>query len=272
MTRGDAAHGGNRQPTPFPELNELLVELMERVRAILAETFVGAYLQGSFAVGDADEHSDCDFLIPITTQPDREREADLRALHDEIPTRSGHWCHHLEGSYPLAAELRTTAHMGARWLFVDHGSRTLEWDAHCNTPWARWALRERGITLAGPAPNTLVDPVTPEVMVAAARATLPSLVEDIHSWMPPTIAWGQRYIVASAARALYTVRTAEVASKRQAMSWARDRVDDRWHPLLDQVLADRELGFDSDAPPRAGSLEAAHEFAAYVAQISAAEG
>ena len=90
---------GDGQPTRFPELNELLVELRERARAILAETFVGAYLQGSFAVADADEHSDCDLLIPITTQPDPEREAALRALHDEIPTRSGHWCHHLEGSY-----------------------------------------------------------------------------------------------------------------------------------------------------------------------------
>ena len=259
-------------PTRFPELNELLVELVERARAILAETFVGAYLQGSFAVGDADEHSDCDFLIPITTQPDRERESALRALHDAIPTRSGHWCRHLEGSYPLAAELRTTDQLGARWLFVDHGSRTLTWDAHCNTPWTRWSLRERGITLAGPPPNTLVDPVDPDVMVAAAGAMLPSLVDDIHSWMPPTIAWGQRYIVTSAARALYTVRTAEVASKRQALLWARDRVDDRWHPLLDQVLADRELGFDPDTPPRPGSLEATHQFAAYVAQISAAEG
>jgi hypothetical protein len=270
LTSGDAAHGGNRQPTSFPELNELLVELVDRVRAILAETFVGAYLQGSFAVGDADEHSDCDFLIPITTQPDRERETALGALHDEIPTRSGHWCRHLEGSYPLAAELRTTARLGARWLFVDHGSRTLEWDAHCNNPWARWSLRERGITLAGPPPDTLVDPVAPDVMVAAARATLPGLVDEIHSWMPPTIAWGQRYIVASATRALYTVRTAEVASKRRAMLWARDQVDERWHPLLDQVLADRQLGFDPDTPPRPGSLEAAHEFAAYVAQLSLA--
>lgn len=255
-------------PTRFPELNELLVELVEQARAILAETFVGAYLQGSFAVGDADEHSDCDFLIPITTQPDRERESALRALHDEIPTRSGHWCHHLEGSYPLATELRTTDHMGARWLFVDHGARTLAWDTHCNTPWTRWSLRERGITLAGPPPNTLVDPVAPDVMVAAARTMLPSLVDDIHSWMPPTIAWGQRYIVASAARALYTVRTAEVASKRQAILWARERVNDRWHPLLDQVLADRELGFDPDTPPRPGSLVASHEFAAYVARLS----
>lgn len=258
-------------PTRFPELNDLLSELVERARAILAETFVGAYLQGSFAIGDADEHSDCDFLIPITTQPAPVRESALRALHDEIPIRSGQWCRHLEGSYPLAAELLTTDHLGARWLFLDHGSRTLAWDAHCNTPWTRWCLRERGITLAGPPPSTLVDPVAPDVMVVAARTMLPSLVDDIHSWMPPTIAWGQRYIVASAARALYTVRTAEVASKRQALLWARDRVDGRCHALLDQVLADRALGFDPDTPPRPGSLEAAHEFAAYVAQISAAE-
>lgn len=268
MTSGDAALAVNRQPTSFPELNELLVELVERVLEILGETLVGAYVQGSFAVGDADEHSDCDFLIPITAHPDEERESALRALHDEIPTRSGHWCHHLEGSYPLADELRTTADMEARWLFVDHGSRTLAWDTHCNNPWARWSLRERGITLIGPPPDTIVDPVAAEVMVAAARATLPSLVDDIHSWMPPTIAWGQRYIVASAARALYTVTTAEVASKRQALLWARDRVDERWQPLLDQVLTDRALGFDPGTPPRPGSLEEAHRFAAYVARLS----
>jgi hypothetical protein len=129
-------------------------------------------------------------------------------------------------------------------------------------------MREHGITLIGPAPRTLVDPLPPDVMVAAARATLPTLVGDIHSWMPPTIAWGQRYVVASAARALYTVQTAEVASKRQALLWARDQLDPRWRPLLEQVLADRALGFDPDEPPRPGSLEAAHEFATHVARIA----
>lgn len=42
-------------PTPFPELNEILDELVDTTRAVLADNFVGAYLQGSFAVGDADE-------------------------------------------------------------------------------------------------------------------------------------------------------------------------------------------------------------------------
>ena len=50
-------------PTTFPELNELLRELVARVEAILGDNFVGAYLQGSFAIGDADIHSDCDFIV-----------------------------------------------------------------------------------------------------------------------------------------------------------------------------------------------------------------
>ena len=46
------------KPTQFPELNELLRELSERAAGILGGNFVGAYLQGSFAVGDADMQGD----------------------------------------------------------------------------------------------------------------------------------------------------------------------------------------------------------------------
>lgn len=49
--------------TPYPELDGLLDELVARARGILGDGFVGAYLQGAFAVGDADLHSDCDFLV-----------------------------------------------------------------------------------------------------------------------------------------------------------------------------------------------------------------
>src|SRR5215208_2470942 len=55
--------GAAPPPTPFAELNELLGELVARVAAILGDNFVGAYLTGSFALGAADLHSDCDFLV-----------------------------------------------------------------------------------------------------------------------------------------------------------------------------------------------------------------
>ena len=55
------------RPTPYPELNSVLEDLVASVKATLGEAFVGAYLQGSFAVGDFDRHSDVDFIISTSS-------------------------------------------------------------------------------------------------------------------------------------------------------------------------------------------------------------
>jgi predicted nucleotidyltransferase len=52
-------------PTPYPNLNDVLRELVESVQAVLSNNFVAACLQGSFAVGDFDRHSDVDFIIAV---------------------------------------------------------------------------------------------------------------------------------------------------------------------------------------------------------------
>jgi hypothetical protein len=40
-----------KRPTPDPELNAVLQELVTGIRAVLGDNFIAAYLQGSFAVG-----------------------------------------------------------------------------------------------------------------------------------------------------------------------------------------------------------------------------
>lgn len=52
-------------PAPYQQLNEVLDELISRLEHILNDYFIGAYLQGSFAVGDFDEHSDADFIVVL---------------------------------------------------------------------------------------------------------------------------------------------------------------------------------------------------------------
>ena len=64
------------------------------------------------------------------------------------------------------------------------------------------------------------------------------------------------------------MRTGQVASKRDALRWAMMHGDPRWRPLLQQVQADRDLGLDPDVAPREGSMDAAREFAAYVAAVA----
>jgi hypothetical protein len=46
-----------KSPTPYADLNQVLRELVSRIIDVLENDFVGAYLQGSFAVGDFDLHN-----------------------------------------------------------------------------------------------------------------------------------------------------------------------------------------------------------------------
>jgi hypothetical protein len=248
--------------TAYPELDDVLADVLGHWQRILGGNLAGAYVQGSFALGAGDLHSDCDFLVATHDRLTDDQEADLRALHAEVPHRDGHWCRHLEGSFAPADELASVDSLGREWLFVDHGWDTMQWDDHCNRAYTRWILRERGLTLAGPAPTTWMDEVPSATLRQESRAALPTLLADLATWVDiDAIPWGQRYAVATACRTLYTIETAEVASKAGALEWAQRRLDPRWRPLLAQVRDDRALGFDQ--APRPGSATAARAFVEY---------
>ena len=253
----------SERPTQFPELNDLLAELVSRTAGILDRSFVGAYLQGSFAVGDADTYSDCDFLIPVSSAITPEQEAALRELHYEIPTRSGHWTHHLEGSYPPVDELRSLAGLGKEWLYIDHGWREMQWSTHCNTEVVRWSLRERGVTLSGPHPRLLVDEVPAPALRARMLVAVETFLPELMTWISFDIAWAQRHAVTTLCRILYTLETATVASKKASLVWASERLDRRWTPLIAQVLEDRDLGWAPGESPRPGSVASTLAFAEY---------
>jgi hypothetical protein len=72
----DHGQPGSKGPTTYTDLNNVLRVLLVEVTKILGRNLCGAYLQGSFAVGDADVHSDVD------------------------------WAKHLEGSYVPGQSLR----------------------------------------------------------------------------------------------------------------------------------------------------------------------
>src|SRR3954469_8926434 len=86
-------------PTPYPELNRVLQDLVDSVQAVLSTNFVGAYLQGSFAVGDFDLHSDVDFIMVIEEELSDEEVHGLQGVHERIYCRDIPWAQHLEGSY-----------------------------------------------------------------------------------------------------------------------------------------------------------------------------
>jgi Domain of unknown function (DUF4111) len=260
-------------PTQFAELNELLGQMVLRIKAILGDNFVGAYLQGSFALGDADMYSDCDFLIVTRTALTPAQEASLRTLHADIRTQPGHWANHLEGSYAPQAELRGLSGLGAKWLFVDqgHSGSEMEWSTHCNTEVVRWIVREHGVTLAGPDPNELVDKVEPEVLRTRMRQEVKGFLPGMLTWIGLDSPWAQRYAVTTLCRILCTLETGRVASKHAALLWAMDALDPGWQDLIRQTLEGRSLGWNHWDPVEPGLLEATLAFNDYAIQRAAAD-
>lgn len=224
-------------PTIYPELNAVLRELVESAQTILAENFCGAYLQGSFAVGDADVHSDVDFVIVTEDEVGEAQLAALQATHARIHALEVPWAQHLEGSYIPKRCLRRLDPSRRPYLYLDNGSSELVWDNHCNADVVRWSLRERGIVLAGPDPTSLVDPVSAAQLRSEVLTTMHEWVEWAKA--PEMSRWRQPILVLSYCRMLHTLTSGRVTSKREAGEWALGTLDPEWSGLIRRALDDR---------------------------------
>jgi hypothetical protein len=252
--------------TAFPELDAVLDDLVRSAGSILGPDLVGFYVTGSIALGAGDLQSDCDFVAVVRTRVTEEQERGLRALHDELPTRPGHWTKHLEGSYAPQADLETLDALGRDWLYIDHGWREMQWDSHCNRVEHRWLLRECGVPLVGPDPRTLVAEVPADLLRSTMRSYIASFIPDLLAWISFETAWTQRYAVTSLCRILYTLETGEITSKPRALEWGTDVLGSEWRGLIQQALDDRPLPWDD--PPRPGSVDATLAFAEFAKQLA----
>lgn len=228
-------------PTRYADLDDVLRELVDGAREALGATFSGAYLLGSFALADADEHSDVDFLVVLDEEVSPRQLTELQDLHGRLYALETPWAQHLEGSYAPKTQLRRVDPCRSPWLYLDNGASTLIWDGHCNTAVVRWTLREHGVGLAGPDPKSIVEPVSAEELRAEARLSMSEYV----AWAPeptkagPMSRWKQPYLVLTFCRILHTLHTGTVGSKREAGTWAIGALAAEWSSLVQQALDDR---------------------------------
>ena len=268
--------------TPYPDLNAVLRDLVESAQSMLGDDFVGAYLQGSFAVGDADEHSDVDFVVATVDDVRDEQRAALQAMHQRIYAGETSWAQHLEGSYVPLAVLRRVDGARRELVYLDNGATELTLDSHCNTAVVRWSLREHGVVLAGPDPAELIDPVTPEQLRTEAHVALAEYVawaresqqrfEDACG-VPAMSRWKQPYLVLTFCRILHTLAVGRVESKRAAGEWAIESLDAAWSTLIRRALDDRPdpWGRVHQPAPRE-DIDRTLEFADYAAREAATLG
>ena len=231
---------GTTHPTPYPELNDVLRQLVEGVQAILKDDFIGAYLQGSFAVGDFDRHSDVDFIIATEQDPSDVQVLLLQDLHERIYDLECPWAQHLEGSYFPKDLLRQHVRTGQELWYLDHGARSLVKSDHCNTIVVRWTIREHGVALAGPDPAALIDPIPMTLLRRDILAT-------INDWGKQIVADPEQYnnrfyqgfIALTYCRMLHDLKVGDTGSKLAGAEWAKQNLDPSWAGLIDRAWSTR---------------------------------
>lgn len=223
-------------PTPYSELNQVLGEFVSRLQVILSRQLIGAYLQGSFAVGDFDEHSDVDFIIAIEDELSPHQVDALQIMHDQVYQLESEWAKHLEGSYFPREILRHPSNLGIPLWYLDNGARHLIRADHCNTLLVRWVVREKGVTLLGPPPATLVDPISAELLRAEIFETLTRWGQQILADPTPySNRFYQSFIVLSYCRMLHDLHRGYPGSKREGAAWAKSTLDPAWRDLIDRT-------------------------------------
>lgn len=90
----------NRFPMPYRDVNLFLQILLDNVRAVLGDYFIGMYLYGSLATGDFDPNrSDIDFLVVTSNKLPNSLISDLKTMHTRIYESGLEWSTRLEAAY-----------------------------------------------------------------------------------------------------------------------------------------------------------------------------
>jgi hypothetical protein len=227
-------------PASFPDLNAVLHELVSGVQSLLTDNFLAAYLQGSFGVGDWDEHSDVDFSIVIERDLTEAEVAALQALHARLFNWPSPWARHLEGSYFPQAIIRRADPAQTPLWYLDNTHSQLIRSTHDNTLVVRWVTREYGMALAGPAPRELIDPISAADLQHEVRATMQTWGAEIFSNHYSIYnRWAQPFAVLSYCRMMHALHTGRIHSKLAGARWAQAHLDARWHGLIQRAWAER---------------------------------
>ena len=228
------------RPTRYPDVNEVLNLLLSHVKKILADQFVGMYLYGSLSSSDFDpESSDIDFLVVTTATLSDRTISELEAMHNRIWAGGAKWASRLEGSYVQKELIRRHDPNGLACPAVNEGKFYV---AALGSDWIiqRHIIREMGVVVEGPSPQTLIDFVTPEEIRGAVLGVLqewwfPML--DDPSWLRERGSEYHAFAVITMCRALHALEHGTVLSKPKTVEWARSKLGEAWQELIDKAVA-----------------------------------
>jgi predicted nucleotidyltransferase len=230
--------------TQYPDINELLDELISQIKLILGDKLVGIYLYGSLVWGDFDYHfSDIDLLAAVTSDINEKDANNLKKMHDDFAVKHKQWNDRIETQYLSLVALKTfkTKKSNAGTISPGEPFHIIEVGKHWLMNW--YMVREKGMTLLGPDPKTIIEPISKEEFIQSVKEHAMSWgewVNDMHS------KGAQAYAVLTLCRALYAFKHGEQVSKKQAATWAEKELPE-WATFISHALKWREEKYNYEA-------------------------
>ncbi|MBK8050629.1 MAG: DUF4111 domain-containing protein [Anaerolineales bacterium] len=246
--------------TPYPEANQMLTLLQERILAILGPRLVGLYLYGSLVWGDCDLGvSDIDLLAVTAgalTQPELDA---LRQLHAQLAAAYPLWDDHIEVAYVSTTALKTFRTEASQFANISPGEpfHVLDVSRHWLLNW--YVVQERGLALYGRPPRAVID----HIAVAEYQAVVRDHLAGWGEWVEEMQTRKQQaYTILTLCRAMAALETGEQLSKRQAALWAAQQAPE-WADTILTAL-DWRTGDEETGALAAASMARTVDFVAYV--------
>lgn len=256
-----------------PTQKVMLTHLINEIKKILKDNFIGAYVHGSLATGDAVSSSDIDVVIVIKKDITPEEIEPLQQFHHKLYDElESPWGQRLELSYvpieifrkrridprdppnePRSNEWRDPSTQAPPqfypFWYLDNGAKQLVRSEHDNTQIVRWVVREKGIVLEGPDPKDIIDPVSKADLINDLKTTF-NMISD--KWNNPESLNSlgmQTFFVTLCCRAQHCSYTGTIASKKVASEWAQQTLGEQYRDLIREAnqvwLGDRTVLFST---------------------------
>ena len=252
--------------TPYADINDLLADLLARMQAVLGHKLVGVYLYGSLVWGDFDrESSDIDLVVATSSDIDAQEFNNLDTMQLGFVDTYAYWNGRIEIVYVSIATLRTFKSHISKIAVISPGEpfHFKETDPGWLMNW--YMVQEQGRTLFGPAPTTLIDPISKQEFIQTVKQHAARWGEWIHdSRARPS----QAYAILTMCRALYTSKHGVQVSKRKAAQWAAQELPE-WSGLIENALLWRSAWRDDTVDHAATFPETLRFVEFMIAQIGA---
>jgi predicted nucleotidyltransferase len=221
-------------PSPVADTLRALTDAVEK---ILRSNLVGVYIYGSLTQGTFDPaRSDVDCLVVVHRDLTQAQVRQLRAWLARA-ARTNSWIPRVQMQLLRRAWLLRP---DARGYLYQFGK--LRRSGSDGNPIVWMNVLATGVTLAGPAAETFLPPITGDMFFDALVREVGYLRAEITD---PASEWRGRtfyraYAVLTLCRILYSYRKGGVVSKPRAARWALRTLPTKWHSLIrEAVTSDR---------------------------------